>query len=235
MIAKEKYDKLQAKLELAEDLQESNRLEKINASKIAERIMEARKFERQQIALKKKDKTEQLFRIKSEKILMHKESELNERLKLKREKEIDSLNRVEKLRKKQSDLQQRMTENALIKDEMIQKKIDLGIEIENTKLSKIKEKMRLQELTRLRLEDEKEKFFEEKHKQNQVKLKHILLVNKQNEDRMQQKKANIIIEMKLKDDKCQNHLISQTNLNRDKRISKLLKELAVKDNVEKIT
>jgi hypothetical protein len=43
--AKEKYDKLQAKIELAEEMQEKNREQKIIASKNAERIMEARKFE----------------------------------------------------------------------------------------------------------------------------------------------------------------------------------------------
>jgi hypothetical protein len=36
---------LQAKIELAEEMQEENREQKIIASKNAERIMEARKFE----------------------------------------------------------------------------------------------------------------------------------------------------------------------------------------------
>jgi len=213
---------LQAKIELSEETQEKQREKQINATKTAERIMEARNFERKQLALDKKIKTEKLFKIKSEKILKHKEFELNERLKLKREKEIDSLNRVEKLRNQQENLQENMLKKARMKDELIQYKIELGLEIEQKKLDKIKEKMRLAELTRLRLEVEKEKFLELKRKINQEKLEHLLLVRKQNEERMQLKKTSIINEMKIKDEKCQSHLLKQEILNRDKRIKKIL-------------
>lgn len=225
---------MQAKIELAEETQEKQREKQINATKLAERIMEARNFERKQLALDKKMKTEKLFKIKSEKILNHKEFELNERLKLKREKEIDSLNRVEKLRNQQETLQENMLKKAQMRDELIQHKIELGLEIEQKKLDKIEEKMRLAELTRLRLEGEREKFLELKRKINQDKLEHLLLVSRQNEERMQLKKTNIINEMKIKDEKCQSHLLNHEILNRNKRISKLLKELVVKDNVEKI-
>jgi len=165
----EKHEKIQEKIELAETMQEQKREQQINASKIAERIMEARNFERQQKINEKKLKSEKLFKIKSEKILNYKESELNERLRTKREKEIDSLERVLKLRKQQEDLQKKMIKNALIKDELIQKKTELGLEIEAEKVNKIKEKMRLAELTRIRLDIEKEKNLEEKRKINQEK------------------------------------------------------------------
>jgi len=51
---------------------------------------------------------------------------------------------------------------------------------------------------------------------------------------MQLKKTNIISEMNIKDENCKKHLLTQEIYNRDKRIRKLLKELAVKDNVERI-
>jgi hypothetical protein len=54
---------LQAKLELAEETQEKQREKQINATKLAERITEARNFERKQLALDKKMKTEKLFKI----------------------------------------------------------------------------------------------------------------------------------------------------------------------------
>merc|ERR1712098_648918 len=76
-ISKAKYNKLQEKIEANENMQEEQRERQINASKLAERIMEARKFERQQKAFEKKANTEKLFKIKSEKILLHQEFELN--------------------------------------------------------------------------------------------------------------------------------------------------------------